>query len=70
MKSKLFRNVIDILFILSCLIFLGTIIFTILVKGSISPYDLGEFISTIGTIDLICIVFIFIKCQSINYFKK
>ncbi len=70
MKLKLFRNLINILCILSCLIFLGTIIFSFSVKGSKLPYDLGELISTIGTIDLICLVFIFIKCQSVNYFKK
>ncbi|MDF2868725.1 MAG: hypothetical protein K0R05_300 [Anaerocolumna sp.] len=69
MKTKPIRIFINILFILSCLIFLGTIIITMLVKDSISPYDLGEFISTFATIRLICLVFIFIKCH-INYFIK
>ena len=54
---------------MSWLTCLGTIISSFLVKDTLSPYELGVYMQTIGIINLICLFFIFIKGNSDKFLK-
>lgn len=69
-RKNIFKITINILFIISWLTIIGTIITTFLIKDSLSTYNLGNYITTIGTIDMICFIIIFIKAKSSSYIKK
>lgn len=69
MKKNHLKIIVNILFVASCLAFLGTLVSTFIVKDILKPYEMGSYITTICTIDIICIIFISIKVKTINYFK-
>jgi len=62
-KHNLFKKVINLLFAISCFTIIGTIIVTFLLRDSISIYNLGTASTTLGIIDFICLIIIFIKAK-------
>lgn len=68
-KKNILKITINVLFIISWLTILGTIITTFLLKDFVSAYNLGSYMITIGTIDMICFIIIFVKAKSSKYFN-
>ena len=68
-KKNILKKTINVLFVISWLTIIGTIITSFLLKDSLSIYDLGSYISTIAKIQLICLIFIFIKSETSKYFQ-
>ena len=67
--KKCLKIVINILFVVSCITCLGVMIASFIFKDFISVYNLGNYMSNIGLIYLICAIFIFLKTQSSKYLK-
>ncbi|BCN30375.1 hypothetical protein bsdtb5_16700 [Anaeromicropila herbilytica] len=67
--KNIFKKIINILFIISWLTVLGIIIVTFLIKDSLTAYNMGDYMSITGTINLICFIIIFIKAKTNNYFN-
>jgi len=74
-KKNILKKTINVLFVISWLTIIGTIIASFLLKDSLSIYDLesicelGFYMTIIGKIQLICLIFIFIKSVTSEYFK-
>lgn len=62
-KKKFLKKFLNIIFILSCLTIVGTIVVFYLLKDSITIYNLGSYLSTLGSIDFICLIIIFMKIK-------
>lgn len=68
-NKNILKITINVLFVISWFTIIGTIIATFLLKDSVSIYDLGSYMTTIGMIDMICLIFIFIRAKTSKYFR-
>lgn len=69
MQKKHLKIIINVLFIMSCIAYLGTLITGFLIEDTMSPYEMGIYMQTIGTIKLIFFLLLLIKINIKKYLK-
>jgi hypothetical protein len=69
MQKKHLKIIINVLLIMSCTAYIGTLITGFLIEDTMSPYEMGIYMQTIGTIKLVCFLFILIKVSINKYLK-
>lgn len=69
-KKKVLRSIFKLMFIVSWLTIIATIIVTFLIKPYLNMYNMGDYMIITAKIDFICLVFIFIWSKYSEYFKE